>query len=413
MDKLDNPIRDYAWGSRTQLAKFLSREAPGHPEAELWIGAHPGDPSRLADGQRLDEVIAANPGGMLGERVRRAFDDRMPFLMKVLAVNEPLSLQVHPSSVRATMGFSREESGGIPDDAPDRSYHDRSHKPELIYAMSRFEGMAGFRHPEGTAEILRLLDHPWADELGSRLTKGSAFQSLRRVVAETLRMPAEEVAELLPGLCAAATDAAQRAHQQERRRRSPTSGPSRVRREAIRVFEQLAALGATYPRDAGVLVTLLLHHVVLPPGEAMFLQAGVLHAYTAGFGVEIMASSDNVLRAGLTPKHRDIEELLRVTDFTPIPPPLWEPSESREDYMHLEPPVADFCLTVCRPPSSRLPADGPRVVLALDGAVEVRTAADCITLHRGDAVFVADEDGPFELAGAGQVAIGSVPAPAG
>jgi mannose-6-phosphate isomerase len=142
----------------------------------------------------------------------------------------------------------------------------------------------------------------------------------------------------------------------------------------------------------------------------MFVNAGMIHAYTSGFGVEIMASSDNVLRAGLTPKHRDIPELLHVTNFTPIPPPRWQSMERVHGYLHIEPPVTEFSLTVGRPPLRRLPTTGPRIVLVLDGTVDVATASQRLTLTRGEAVFVTHEDGPFDVTGDGEVAVGSVPA---
>lgn len=410
MFRLSNSVRDYGWGSKTHLAEFLGRSPSGRPEAELWIGAHEGDPSRLPDGRTLGEAIADQPHEMVGSRVCDIFGDRLPFLMKVLAVNEPLSLQVHPSSERARAGHARETHQGVPVSSPERSYKDQWHKPELVFALTRFEGMAGFRDVPSTVELLRLLSLPWADDLSRRLTDGPAHHALEAATTEILSLAGRGLARTLRDVGHAARHAAARGRRTDLRHRSSGRDQRLVNREAVRVFSLLGDLAEKYPKDPGVLVALLLNHVVLAPGEAMFVDAGMIHAYTSGFGVEIMASSDNVLRAGLTPKHRDVDELLHVTSFTPIPPPRWRSLERTHGFIHIEPPVAEFSLTVGRPPLRRLPEAGPRVLLCVDGAVEVTTSAgQSLTLTRGQAVFVTHQDGPFDITGDGEVAVGSVP----
>jgi mannose-6-phosphate isomerase len=407
---LTNAIREYAWGSTTQMAKFLDLEPSKRPQAELWMGAHDGDPSVLPDDRRLNDAIRHDSEALLGHRVCDVFGERLPYLMKVLAVAEPLSLQVHPSGEHARIGFADESAKGVPVDAPERNYRDPWHKPELIFAITRFEGMAGFRDVDKSARMLRLLHLPWADEIAERLASGPAYQALRGVVTDTLSLRGRPLRRLLQDLGTAARHAAARAHRDDLRSRGSTAEHARLTREAIRVFTQAGDLARTYPTDPGILVTLLLNHVVLAPGEAMFIDAGVLHAYACGFGVEIMAASDNVLRAGLTPKHMDVEELLRVTNFTPMPPPRWDPSEHSRDFVLLEPPVGEFSLTVGRPPLRRLPETGPRVLLVLEGSVEVSTRDQSVTLTRGQSVFIADADGPFTVTGEASVAIGAVPA---
>lgn len=407
---MDNAVRHYAWGSTRQMAQFLGRGAPGGPEAELWIGAHDGDPSKLPDGRRLNEVISEEATATLGPRVCDIFGERLPFLMKVLAVNEPLSLQVHPSSERARIGHRRESREGIPVDAGHRNYKDQWHKPELIYALTRFEGMAGFRDVERSAELLGLLNLRWADHVADQLLAGPAYQSLRTVVTETLALEGRKLAALLRDVGDASRHAGARAQRQQLRHRSKRGAHSTIGPETARVFATVAGLVSSYPKDPGVLVALLLNNVVLAPGEAMFVNAGVLHAYVSGFGVEITASSDNVLRAGLTPKHMDVAELLAVTNFTPIPPPRWDPAERTRDFVHFEPPVSEFSLTVGTPPLRRVPATGPRAVLVLEGDVEVVTKNERLAAVRGQSVFLTHDDGPFDVQGSGRVAVGSVPA---
>lgn len=408
MHPLRNAVRDYAWGSRTHLPRFLGTEVTGDPQAELWIGAHDGDPSRVPDGRALNDVIVTDPHALLGQQVVDTFGPRLPYLMKVLAVAEPLSLQVHPSSSRARIGFAREEAAGVPLDAPHRSYKDASHKPEMIYALTRFEGMAGFRDTEKSARLLRLLDLPWADDVAHRLESGPAFQTLRSVVTEMLEQSGPALEKLLADVQRAARRAEERGHREEMRANPLRVDPGRINREATRVFAMVGKLIEQYPSDPGVLVTLLLNHVVLAPGEAMYLDAGVIHAYVSGLGVEIMASSDNVLRAGLTPKHMDVPELLAVTNFTPMPGPQWLPSATVPHQSHLEPPVPDFALTVGDVPGVTAPVGGPRTVLVLDGEVELRTADETVAATRGQTVFVSDADGPVRIVGAGRVAVGSV-----
>lgn len=410
MYRLRNAIRDYAWGSSNHIARLLGVAPPGGPQAELWIGAHEGDPSRLPDDRGLHELIRESPRETLGPRVEAMFGPRLPFLVKALAAAEPLSLQVHPTSDRARLGFAEQQAAGIPLRAPERSYQDPHHKPELIFALTRFEGMAGFRDTSKSAEILRLLDHPWADQIAWRLESGPAFQSLRSVVTDLLHMSGPELIDLLAELGEHARRAEARCHREELRRRPPERDRFSVERESTRVFAQTSALTQRYPADPGVLVTLLLNHVVLAAGEAMYLNAGVVHAYTSGFGVEVMASSDNVVRAGLTPKHVDVDELLAITNFTPMPPPLWQPTTVGEQSLNLDPPVPEFRLAVGRCPSVSLPDEGPRVLLVLEGTATVRTTRQAESLGQGDSLFLAHADGPASIEGDGRVVVVSVPA---
>jgi mannose-6-phosphate isomerase len=269
--------------------------------------------------------------------------------------------------------------------------------------------MAGFRDVEKSSEILRHFDLPWLDSVADELLAGPPAEALHAVVTGMLSTGGDLLADRLVDLGKAACAAEERAHRSRlpgvRRSRERTS----VEREAVRVFAQTAALTERYPADPGVLVTLLLNHVVLSPGEAMFLDAGVIHAYTSGFGVEIMASSDNVVRAGLTPKHVDVAELLDIADFRPVPPPTVAPASAGSAAVCFEPPVTDFSLHVLAAPSDALPHAGPRMVLALDGDMTLTSVDDELAIRRGDAVFVPDRTGPVRLSGAGRVAVGAVP----
>lgn len=418
MYRLQNPIRHYAWGSRTQIPRLLGQDPDARPAAEMWMGAHPSAPSRLEDGRTLLQAITDEPAELLGPAVNSAFEGRLPFLMKLLAASEPLSLQVHPTSERARIRFAEQTAASIPFDAPERSYPDPSHKPELLYALTRFEGMAGFRDPTRTATILRELRLPWLDVVADRIEQSvTPFQTLRTVTTELLAIAGDDLAERLRALGSAASAAELRLHGLYGRRRNGTpADPSALERESIRVYAATADLIERYPADPGVFVTLLLNHVVLAAGEAMFIDAGVIHAYTSGFGVEIMATSDNVLRAGLTSKHVDVEELLEVANFTPVPPPLWgslRPMASGSRVVIFSPPVAEFELMVAE---VDLSADlsirsGPQVVLCLDGEVSVTSSCDSLLLSKGGAAFVTGSESDIAIAGAGRVAVGRTPTP--
>ena len=411
---LENPVRDYAWGSRTHLPRFLGREPDGRPWAELWMGAHPSAPSRLPDGTTLDVAITRDAETLLGADIRATFGDRLPFLMKLLSAAEPLSLQVHPTTDRARIRCAEQDAAGIARTAPERTYPDASHKPELIYALTRFEGMAGFRDPAKTAPILRGLDLSWLDEMADRIEAGvTPFQTLRAVVTELLAMTGPELTGRLEELRLAAEKAELRAHSTHAGRRVGTlPDPTAVERESVRVYAAVARLVEQYSSDPGVLVTLLLNHVVLAPGEAMFIDAGVIHAYSSGFGVEIMAASDNVLRAGLTVKHVDVPELIEVANFTPMPPPLWSGTSAADlgDSTVFTPPVDEFELAVLRVHGHDVPLrEGPQLLLCLEGQLSASTNAGRLDLPAGSVVFVAGSEECVTVTGQGRLVVGRTP----
>ena len=317
---LRGAVRTYAWGSRTAIAEFTGRRSPtAHPEAELWFGAHPGDPAWLETDtgeQSLLQTVREDPEGQLGAAVRSRFGDALPFLMKVLAADEPLSLQAHPSAEQAVEGFAREDRLGIPVSSPIRNYRDRSHKPELLVALETFEALAGFRPAPRTVELMRALAVSDLDPFVGLLAGQPDADGLRALFTTWITAPQPDLDVLVPAVIDGAIHYVR-------------SGKKEFAAEAKTVLE----LGERYPGDAGVLAALLLNRLSLRPGEGIYLPAGNLHTYLHGVGIEVMANSDNVLRGGLTPKHVDVPELLRVLDFTPASEAL-RPRRS-EDGMEL------------------------------------------------------------------------------
>lgn len=295
---LRNPVRKYAWGSRTFLQSFLGMPEPWRePAAELWMGVHPKAPSKVrvnGEWRSLIDVIHADPSSVLGKEAAGRFANELPFLLKVLAVKHPLSIQVHPHRKQASAGFDRENRLNIPLDAPNRNYRDANHKPECLCAVSRFEAMIGFRAPK---DILKLMDRVFASfplpEL-DLLRREPNDEGLKRFFTGLVTMePARRVRMI--GKAA--------------------KGAERVV-DDDRSFYWVQALNREYPGDVGVLSPLFLNLLDLSPGEAVYVPAGELHAYLSGVAMEIMASSDNVLRGGLTPKHVDIPELLKIVHFS-------------------------------------------------------------------------------------------------
>jgi mannose-6-phosphate isomerase len=392
VDLLRGAVRTYAWGSRTALAEFTGRPSPtAHPEAELWLGAHPGDPAQLETErgeQSLLEVIKSDPEGQLGSATRSRFGDALPFLAKVLAADEPLSLQAHPSAEQAVEGFAREDRLDIPVTAPTRNYRDRSHKPELIVALSQFEALAGFRPVARSVELMRALAVSDLDPFIALLS-GSEADGLRALFTTWITAPQPDLDVLVTGVLDGAVNYLR-------------SGETTFTAEAKTVLE----LGERYPGDAGVLCSLLLNRISLAPGEGIYLPAGNLHAYLHGVGFEVMANSDNVLRGGLTPKHVDVPELLRVLDFTPTDESALRPAVVG-DGMELvyATPAPEFAVSVLRLDRDALghevdaPAhhDGPQILLCTEGAVTVHAKTNVLRLEKGAAAWVAADDGPIRL----------------
>ncbi|WP_240930596.1 mannose-6-phosphate isomerase, class I [Isoptericola sp. BMS4] len=400
--RLDNPVRDYDWGSPTLIPELLGRAPDGRPAAELWLGAHPGAPSGLrgAGGRSLAELVQADPGTVLGTRVSDRFGPRLPFLLKVLAAERALSLQVHPRPHLARAGYHRETRAGLPAGDPRRSFHDEQHKPEMIVALSTFEALAGFRSPRSVRALLDGLGGRLVDDLrtildGTSSTAGVRAATERLVAARTSPTCAADVAEAVASVAARHAD--------------PARPAATARADAT-----VLTLAEQHPGDPGALVSLLLNRVTLEPGEAMFVPAGEVHAYLSGLGVEIMAASDNVLRAGLTTKHVDAGALLECASFAPRPPARPETTVTGADSVvtTYRAPVDEFALTfadVVDGDPVGLAASGPRIVLALDGEARLLTAAGDVTLRRGESCVVPDAAGALTVDGTAHVVCAWVP----
>jgi mannose-6-phosphate isomerase len=391
-----NTVQHYEWGSRTVLATLQGRSAPtAKPEAELWLGAHPAAPSTvIVDGQPvpLTDLIARDPVAVQGEAVAARFGSRLPYLMKILAIAAPLSLQVHPSAAQAVDGYAREQANGVPPE--EANYRDPWPKPELLCALTEVEALCGFRPVPDALRLLDALDVPALKPLTALLREEPADTALRAALHTLVRWPADSRADLVAELRARAGVLARRAPEPD-----------------ATDFRWITDLAGRYPRDSSIACLPLLDRLRLAPGEALYLPAGQLHAYLRGCGVEIMGNSDNVLRAGLTVKRIDPEELLRIVD--PAVTPQRVTPTGTGPVLRYETGAEEFALvrvTVDGHPVT-LRDPGPRVVLCVDGRVTVSCPATPETQHAapGTSVFAPAAAGPVTLTGRGTAFVATVP----
>ncbi|MEC5181634.1 mannose-6-phosphate isomerase, class I [Arthrobacter sp. CG_A4] len=409
MHELENVLRPYAWGSTTAIAGLLGRPASGGPEAELWIGAHPDSPSvalsYAASGSRgahaagsedggrrpLDELIAEDPVRHLGSDSIAEFGPRLPFLLKVLAAERPLSLQVHPTLDQARAGFAREEAAGVHRSAAERNYKDAFHKPEMLFALSPFEALCGFRpavesrrvflHLAACFDLAGLELPPLLPQLLADLAQPDEHAALRAAF-ERLIAGGESVSHATAMIVAALISGAPMApHQAE--------------------LSTVVNLNGEYPGDPGVLISLLLNRISLAPGEAVYLPAGNVHAYLNGLGIEVMASSDNVLRGGLTPKFVDVHELLRTVAFEAVGVPALSPETTMLGQELYRPPFREFQLQRIElvPGAEPVPLaqSGAAVIIVVSGSVLLDSPKGDLRLGRGASAFLPAAEAPVNV----------------
>ncbi len=353
--RMRNAIQPYAWGSATAFAELFGIPNPTRAQqAEIWMGAHPKAPSSVESDtgwEPLDRLILQHPEAILGPKSAAAFGPGLPFLFKALAAAEPLSIQAHPDAALAAEGFARENRLGLAPDAPERNYRDPRHKPECLCALTPFRALCGFRRP---ADILDLLERLCPAALRGEIAAFAATPDsggLRCLFAGLISLDAE------------------------RRQAVVAEALARAQRSEDERLAWVVRLGRRYADDIGVLAPALMNVVRLEPGQAIFLAAGVPHSYLHGTGVEIMANSDNVVRGGLTPKHVDIPELLRVLRFDPV---AADPVATRQvgccETRYLT-PAAEFALCALRltPGDVFRGADRPgaEVLLGVNGSARV------------------------------------------
>ncbi len=385
MNKMHNNVQNYAWGSVDALSNLYGIANPdGKPMAELWMGAHPKSSSRVEDAQgnqiSLRDVISQDLNANLGEKVARRFGE-LPFLFKVLCANQALSIQVHPSKSNAVIGFEKENKAGVPIDAAERNYKDANHKPELVFALTPFAAMNGFRELGEIQSLLQPVAGAHPDI--ARFLINPDFEHLKTLFAALLSMTGESKSLALDIL----DNALQSQHGEP--------------------WDTLRSIAIDYPGDSGLFSPLLLNVIELQPGEAMFLYAETPHAYLKGVALEVMANSDNVLRAGLTPKYIDIPELLANLQFVAKPAnTLLTTPEQRGSELIFPIPVEDFAFslhTLGAEPQT-LAQESAAIIFCVEGQTVLHKGEQQVVLHPGESCYIPATDSPVSASGNGRIA---------
>jgi mannose-6-phosphate isomerase len=402
ISKLINRIQEYVWGSKTAIAELMGYPTPSpKPQAELWMGAHPKAPSEVLlnnDRISLIELIKKDPNAILGKSTSRKFSGSLPFLFKVLAAGEPLSIQAHPTVQQARDGFRRENSENIPMDAYERSYKDQNHKPEIISALTPFWAMNGFRPVVEMLNILNEISFQSITKEINDFQKTSDANGLRYFFALLMNLPKDRkektVAETV------------RWAEKEKNKEIP---------EFENISRWILKLNEKYPGDIGVLSPVILNLVLLNPGEAMFTHAGVLHAYLEGVGIELMANSDNVLRGGLTEKYIDVRELLRILDYSSTEfrkiPVITLPNGE----MLYVSPAQEFTLSRIDVKKNDEYTSAEKrsveIVICIEGgcAIHEEGKSETIDISKGDSILIPACVSRYAIKGAGRLFKASVP----
>lgn len=385
MQKLINSVQNYAWGSKSALTDLYGIANPDNlPMAELWMGAHPKSSSKVQDEQgqtrALREVIEADKRRLLGDAVAERFGE-LPFLFKVLCADQPLSIQVHPNKKNSELGFAKENAAGIPLDAAERNYKDPNHKPELVFALTPFLAMNAFREFSDIVSLLQPVAgaHP--------------------AIAHFLQEPgADRLSELFAALLNM---------QNEEKSRALAVLKSVLDKEHGEPWNTIRAIAEFYPDDSGLFSPLLLNVVKLNPGEAMFLFAETPHAYLQGVALEVMANSDNVLRAGLTPKYIDIPELVANVKFTPKAADDLLTQPVRDDAtLDFPIPVADFAFSLhdLSTHETSLAQQSAAIIFCVEGEAVLSKGEQTLVLKAGESAFIGADESPVAASGTGRVA---------
>lgn len=384
---MDNKIQNYDWGSRTAIHDLFgfANEAQ-QPQAEVWMGTHPNGCSIVKQGSTnvsLSELIKQDPPAFLSQSTSKAFGD-LPFLFKILAADKALSIQVHPNKQDAELGYAKEQELGVPLSAFNRNYKDANHKPELVYALTEYQAMNGFRPFDEIITEFRLCDIPEVNGYLEQFERNPNQDGLCHFFVEILSMKEARKLNAVDHLLSYA-----------------------AMKQARPVYALILDLAEQYPNDVGLFAPLLLNVITLKPGEAMFLCARTPHAYIKGTGLEIMANSDNVLRAGLTPKHMDVEELVKCTDFIPKPiNTLLTQAEINGSEHHFPVSVQDFQFSVFQAPKEqRVEMTSAEILMPIDADVALLAqSGETLVLGKGQSAFIPAYVGNYTISCEGRVA---------
>lgn len=395
---LENSIQNYAWGSIDGISQFTGlQNRNGQPMAELWMGAHPASPSKIfvtesADPISLIQYIAENSSAILGEKNASTYGNKLPFLFKILSASSPLSLQVHPSKKQAEEGYRRENLDGIPLSSPKRNYKDDNHKPELLMALTPFTAMCGFRDVVETCMLFSTLS---SEILNPAVTLLHATGNFNQFCKSLLELPESSIQLVID----------------EAVKKAVVLANKTVNYETEKAFATLLLLAGHYPTDIGILAPLYLNVLQLQPREALYLPAGVMHAYIEGTGLELMASSDNVLRGGLTKKHIDKTELLAILNPSTFIPSIISPGDAHGLFRYkTESTEFELSSVSLNGETVAVPADDPSIIIGAQGTIKgISFYGEECDFHKGTIIFIPATDKPISLIGHGVCYIASIP----
>lgn len=382
--KLENCIKDYDWGSIDSITTLFGIKNPSpKPMAEIWMGIHPLGCSKIIglNGEKinLNALINQNPLQILGKNTYQLFGT-LPYLFKVLAANKPLSIQVHPTKADAKKGFEKENKLGIDLHSPNRNFKDPNHKPELLYALTPFKAMNSFRPIEQILSFFSQLTIPILNHELAQLQNNPYPKQLKHFFQFLLNLSPDQKLQAIHQLLACT--------------RSFNQEP----------FLTIHTLVKDYPNDIGLFMPLILNVIELKPSQAMFLHAQTPHCYLSGTGFEVMANSDNVLRAGLTHKFIDIDALIANTNFSSI-----DASELlinpliNHNKIDFPVPVNDFKFEIIQSDLQlrKEKVNSPQILFCADGAITLTTKHEVLTLNKGESVFIAYHAKYYSYSGKG------------
>lgn len=384
---MSNPIQNYIWGSTTSIKQLFNIENPEQlPQAEMWMGAHPNGCSTVtvkAQSVLLSELIKQDKNAFLSAITAETFGE-LPYLFKVLAAENALSIQVHPSKAQALSGFEKEQKQGVAINAFNRNYKDNNHKPELVYALTSYQAMNGFRLFSECIELFKKMNLKHLNRLVSRFEQQPNSIGLAAFFEGILCLQGESKTQAIDELLCYV--------------KNNIDDP---------LFSLIDVLALQYPNDIGLFGPLMLNVITLQPGQAMFLAACTPHAYIKGTALEIMANSDNVLRAGLTPKYMDVKELVSCTDFKETPfETLLINGEQAQGGVNFPIPVGDFKFSIYEKVEHlALTTSSAEILFAIEGEAQLQhVSGECITINKGESVFVPAYVGQYKLSCTGKVA---------
>ena len=374
--RLTGQVQHYAWGGKDYIASLIGlNSAKDQPCAEWWLGAHPSAPSEIENvtgKQSLIEFLSQNPTA-LGQASRQQFGDELSYLLKILDVEKPLSIQLHPTKTQAEKGFEAENAKGVALTDGTRTYKDRNHKPEMMIALSDFWLLHGFKTK---SQILATLNsrpslQPLAEKLGKK--------SLAEFYADVMLADQSTLANwLLPII--------------EANQQLYKNGELTLDTPDYWVLYTMETMAIPPERlDAGLVCFYLFNIVHLKEGEGIFQDAGIPHAYLRGQNVELMACSDNVIRGGLTPKYVDIVELLKIVDCREVTPKIISATPQNQSEFTYKTPVNDFALAQIRVEPemhTKVNLQSAGILLVMQGELKIQEKSTALTLKQGESAFI-------------------------